>query len=1105
MKLFSIRFQEVLQLSELQEGSQHSRSLRPSLLVAALLAYMAGPVSAQIASGTVSGRADDPSGASVAGAGVTISNLSTGLTRTVQTQSSGDFSFPQLPPGRYSLSASAPGFKNFRVNSIELQVDQTVHLDVRFELGTSEQSVEISASATPIESETSSLGQIIDTKRIVELPLNGRNFMQLANISSGVTPAYNSRSATITNQSGRADLAFHVSGGRGDANSFLIDGVETRSTWFNSPSVLLSVDAIQEFKIEKNLFSAEYGQGSGLVNLVSKSGSNEIHGSAYEFLRNDALDAANFFDNYFGKGKAPFRQNQFGAAVGGPIRKNKIFFFADWESLRSRKSNTLSALVVTPQQYTGDLTGLPSSKKDPMTGASAILDPLSGMPFAGNQIPQSRLSGVTRNFQQYTPIPNANVSGLNFITTKSTNRDDDQGSIRIDYQISAQDSLFGRYTDFESSLYQPRVSVLSGSVFPYSGQNAVLEETHIFSPAVLNVFKFGYTHAKVFNSWEITPTSIANEIGLHLNQQPDEYGLPAVGLSGGYYAGGGSGINQGGRDNLMQFSDTLSWVVGRQTLKFGADIRYLRFYQRLGLSNNGSFTFDGRYTGNAIADYLLGNPASMTAQIGLGVANWRSTSQNYFVQDDIKVTPKLTLNLGLRYEYDQPFYERDGKEGYFDTSLQKFVVGISQAESPLAVSIPGIQFNPDLQPGIWLPDRNNFGPRIGLAYGITPSLVIRSGYGMFYSKTQGNELQFKINAPPLVFAASLTGNLNSPNLSWDRDAFPDPSSPDFPISTLSPFSVDPRDRTPYIQQWNFGIEKTIGGNTLFEAAYAGSKGTKLSERVNINQASLPNPANPVALASRRPFPGFGDILSSNLQENSIYNALQLRLERRFSSGLGFLLGYTWSHSIDTASRGSGGSWHQNAYQLREDRGSSDFDVRHRFTASYVYELPVGTGKRYLSGAGKLANAFVGGWQLNGITTFMSGNYFSVTVSGDRANVGGYPFQRANRSCDGNLSRGDRTIDAYFYTSCFSLTPLGTFGNSGRNIIQIPGLNNWDFSVVKNNRFTERIRSELRLEFFDVFNHPQFDAPNTTADNKFFGQIRSARDGRISQVALKILW
>ncbi len=1056
---------------------------------------------AQIVSSSIVGSVTDASGAVMSGASLTVTNQNTGIARTAVTDAGGAFVFPQLAPGTYTLSTSANGFKKYEASGLVVLVNQTLRSDVQLTVGDVAEQVRVEASGLRVESETSSLGQVIEQKNIVDLPLNGRNFMQLANLSAGVAPAYNARSATIANQSGRTDMAVHISGGRGDTNSYLVDGVETRSSWFNSPSVMLSVDAIQEFKIDRNLFSAEYGQGSGVVSLVSRSGGNASHGSAYEFLRNDKLDAANFFDNYFRTIKAPFRQNNFGASVGGAIVKNKLFYFGNFESLRSRRSATLTALVPTAEQLGGDLSGLRSSKP-----GGALLDPTGNAPFAGNRIPTSRISSVTRNFSKYTPAPNTNIGGRNHVVTRSTNRDDDQYSGRADYQISTSDSVFGRYTNYESTLFRPGIGPLAGNVFPYKGRNVVAQHTHIFSPRVLNVFKFGYNRAVVFNSWEITSTSLANELGLKIPQVPEEYGLPAVGLSGGFYVGGGTGINQGGTDNLFQFSDTINWVRGKHTWRFGTDIRYVRFDQRLGLSNNGSFSFDDRYTGSPVGDYLLGHFNNATAQIGLGVGLWRSKSLNFFVADDWKLTSRLTLNLGLRYEYDSPMADARGREGYFDTSLAKFVVGISREQSPIKRDIPGLEYRPDLQRGIWFPDRNNFAPRIGLAYRLTNSTALRAGYGWFYAKSQGNELQFKINAPPLVFSATLNNAVGVPNLTWDRDVFPDPASPAFPVATLSPFSVDPRDRSPYIQQWNLNIEQSLGQNLLVEVAYAGSKGTKLTERVNINQAVLPaDPNNISPLVSRRRFPSFGDILSANWQENSSYHALQARLERRFANGLSFLAGYTWSHSIDTASRGSGGSWHQNAYRLRDDRGSSDFDVRQRLTSSVIYQLPFGKGKRFLGKASGAANAVVGGWSVNTIASLMSGNFFSVTVAGDRANVGGFPFQRANRSCDGNLDRGARTIDRYFDTGCFTTTRLGTFGNAGRNIIEIPGINNWDVSILKETRISERVSAQFRAEFFNFFNHAQFSQPDLNANSQFIGQVRSARDSRISQLALKLIW
>jgi hypothetical protein len=1065
------------------------------LCVALFLGFAAPlPAPAQIVSGTIVGTVTDSTGGVVPGVSVAATNTATGLSRSADSDAQGNFSLPQLPPGQYSLNAASEGFKGFEVSGITLLVEQTARVDVQLEIGDVTEQIEVVAAGAVVQSETSSVGQVIDRERIVELPLNGRNFMQLANLSPGTAPAYNRRSATITNQSGRPDLATHVSGGRGDANSFLIDGVESRNAWFNSPAILLSVDAVQEFKVDRNMFSAEYGQGSGIISLVSKTGGNEFHGSAFEFLRNDSFDAANFFDNFFGRAKAPFRQNQFGATAGGPIAKNRVFFFGNWESLRSRRSRTLTALVPTQSQLQGDLSDLKQA-----------VDPFTKEPYVNNRIPATQFSQVSQNFIRYTPSPNASIGGRNFVTTKSTNRDDDQLGARIDFRLSDKDSVFWRYTDFNSDLFRPGIGELSGHLFPYAGRTTLGQWTRIVNPNVVNTFKFSYTQSDVYHTWEITETSLANEIGLSIKQVPEEYGLPSVRVTGGWYVGGGVAINQGTSDDLYQFSDTLSWVSGQHTLKFGADIRSVYPTQRLGLRNNGGFSFDGRYTGNSVGDFLVGYTSAQRAQIGLGKARWRTRSLNFFISDDYKVTPRLTLNLGLRYEYDEPVWERDGKEGFFDVATETFVVRIDRSQSPIQRDIPGVEFRPNFQKGIWDRDLNNFAPRFGFAYRISDKTALRGGYGVFYSKTQGNEWQFKVNAPPLVIGLSQTGNLGTPNLNWDRDAFPDPASPDFPISTLSPFSVDPSDRTPYLQQWNLSLSHALSDTIVLDVAYVGSAGTKLAERVNINQATLPDPSNPTPIRERRPFPAFGDMLSSNWQENSNYNGLQVGLEKRLSRGMSFLIGYTWSHSIDTASRGSGGSWHQNARSLRDDRGNADFDVRQRFTASYVLELPFGNGKHFLSNASGAVDAILGGWSVNGIATFMTGNWFSPRTAGDRSNVGAFPFNRANRSCDGNLPRGQRTIERYFDTSCFEPNPRGTFGNSGRNVLEIPGLNNWDVSVNKQFQLAEGVRLQFRAEFFNFFNHTQLGQPTETATSRFFGQVRGALDARITQFGLKLLW
>ena len=1082
-------------------------SVRTIIFLVFIMGASGFPVRAQIVTGSIVGTAVDPSGAAVPGAQVVLVNLGTQFSRTVTADSTGSYVFAALLPGEYRVVASAPGFTKQEITDIVLEVAQTLREDIRFTLGATTQEVTVRATASHLEGQTSSVGQVINEQRVENLPLNGRNFMQLAQIGSGVAPAYTARSATITNQSGRSDLAVHVSGGRGDSNSYLIDGVESRSMWFNSPSILLSVDQIQEFKVQKNMFDARYGQGSGIVRLVTKSGSNSFHGSAYEFVRNDRLDAANFFDNFFGRQKPSFRQNQFGFSAGGRIRKDKLFFLGGYEGFRVRKGNTLSGLIPTPAQLDGALAGLPSNKEDPATGKPAILNPLTGQPFPNNQIPPQLLSSVAQKFRKFIPAPNANISGRNLVVSPTTKRDDNQGTGRVDFNISPRDTLFGRYTSFDSDLLVPGIAPLYGNVFPYRGQNFGLEETHLFSPTLLNVFKFGYNRGNVFNSWENTSTSVVSELGIkNLPQVPAEFGLPNFAITG--FAGlGGTGINQGGVDNLYQFSDEVSWSRGPHSLSFGADIRRIQFQERLGLNNNAAFSFDGRYSGNALADFLLGVADSARAQQGLGIANWRSTSLNFFFEDDLKMASRLTFNLGLRYEYDQPFYEIDGKEGFFDPIQQRLVVRIRPGFAPLQLPETQVKLDPSFRRGIWAPDKNNWAPRFGFAYRVTEKTVLRGGYGIFYSKTQGNELQGKVNFPPLVFTNTLVGRIDTPNVLIDRDAFPSPSQ--LNLGTLAPFSVDPSDRTPYLQQWNLGLQRTFGRSYLAEVAYLGTKGRKLAERIQMNQAVPPDPAHPTPLSQRVPFKGWGDILSFNFGEKSDYNGLQLRLQKSFSQGLSFLAGYTWSHSIDTASRGSGGTWHQDIRNRQADRGNSDFDVRHRFVLSYSYELPVGRGKHFLTGASGMLTKLLEGWSVNGITTFMSGVYENIVVSGDRANTGGFPFQRANEvaGCrrNGTLPRSERTIDRYFDTGCFVVTPLGTFGNSGRNIVQMPGLNNWDFSLFKSTAITEQVRMQFRAEFFDAWNYAQFNNPTTNVQSPFFGQIRSARDPREIQFALKLLW
>ncbi|HLJ17558.1 MAG TPA: TonB-dependent receptor, partial [Bryobacteraceae bacterium] len=898
------------------------------LLVANLLVLRAQT------NGSIVGTAYDASGAVIPKAKVSLTNVNTQAKRTADTDSSGNYVFSELPPGVYNVSAAFSGFQNATVERIVLEVSQTVRADIHFTVNSSSQQVVVSAPAVLLQTETSSVDQVVTAHAIEDLPLNGRDFMQLATLGSGVVPSP-ARASDAQNGSGsRGLLAVQISGSRADENSYLVDGVETTSIQLGPPSILLSPEAIQEFRLLKNSFDARYGQASEVVSMITKSGTNQYHGSAYEFIRNNHLDAANFFDNYFGRKKPVYQQNQFGFSFGGPILKNKLFFFTNYEGLRVRQGNTVSAFVPTPAQLSGNLSGLSSTKTDPSTRQPAIINPFTGQPFPNNIIPPTMISKAATVFSQYIPQPNANLPGINILASPPLQRNDDQFTGRIDVNISSKDALFGRYIWYDSNVISPSYAPLFGGLTPNSGQTFVLDETHTFTPSAINVLTLGFDRAINLVTWQTTPNNVAAAMGLvNVPDIPGLYGVPDVSIAG-YSGMGGNPFEGGGISNTYQINDEFSLIRGNHQLAFGADIRRIQFQAPAKSFVNGVYTFDGRYSGNALADFLLGTASAATDQQIPEVNNWRSTELAFFVQDNYRVTPNLTLNLGLRYENDQPFYEIDGKEGFFDTTAQKIVVRVPSTYSSLPIPSSAITYDPAFRKGIW--NRySDFAPRIGFAYRAGNSFTVRGGYGLFYAKTEGNQLQGKANIPPLSYTSSLTGSLTTPNLLMSS-LFPSLASE--AVGPLSPFSVDPHDKRPYVQEWNLGIQHRIGSSMMAELAYVGSKGTHLVERVNINQAVLPaDPANPSPLQSRRPYSQWGDILGFNYGENSSYNALQARLEKRFSAGLTFLASYTWSHSLDTSSGADVGSAsaHQNMYNLRADHASSDFNIPQRAVISFT--------------------------------------------------------------------------------------------------------------------------------------------------------------------------
>ena len=1043
----------------------------------------------------VTGRVSDQTGAVVSGAKVTVTSEGTGFKRATVSNEEGYFTVPSLQPGSYQLSIQKDGFKPILQTGLVLQVEQAARLDFTLQTGTVTEEVRITSEGPILEREAASLGQVIENKTIVSLPLNGRNFMQLAALAAGTIPIINGRSSTAANVAGRTGLSVNIAGGRDDSNSFLIDGIESRQPWLGTASILPSVDAIQEFKIQRNLFSAEYGQGSGIVNVSIKSGGNEFHGSAFEFLRNEKLDARNFFDQR----KPPFRMNQFGGTIGGAVIKDRTFFFGNYEGLRTRRSNTLIGNFPLSEQLAGNFSSLP---------AGAIIDPLTGQPFPNNQIPEARMSAVAKRYRTFFPSPNRNVPGANYITEKKQVNDFDQFNIRVDQKLGEHDNGFVRYSYNDSILTVPSVAPFNGQRDPFAGQNLAIQETHVFGPRAVNVFKAGYNRGRLLNLIENTQTDVGTELGFkNLNNSPQDFSLPTFRLIG-VNTTGQNFLNQGSTSNLFQFADTLSLKLGNHSVNTGGELRIHQFQVFSTLFRQGLTVFAPVFTRNAVADFLLGLPVVALYQNGQGGGNLRSRTYSFFVQDDWKITPKLTLNLGLRYDYDAPWTEIDDRQGFFDPSVPGGQIRLLrdpksfgfQATSPL-LTFGG------LRRGIVEPDRNNIAPRFGFAYSLSSHTVLRGGYGIFYAAQSANEFTAAGGVPPFVVSPGIRPGTPIDTL------FPDVKAPTYDLTGVAPPSIDPFRESPYMQQWSLSVQQTLLKNLLLEVSYSGSKGAHLWERVNINSANLPTSTDTTpatTLQSRRPFPKFGDVLAFLARERSNYNALQVRLEKRFESGLGFLLSYSFSKSIDTASGGFFTSSHQDRANLDGERARSNFDAPHALVFSHTYDLPFGRGKAFLSGVTGALDKLVSGWQLNGILTLISGQPISILVDGDNAFVGGFTAQRANRSGDGNLSSGQRTPERWFDTSAFATPPRGTFGNSGRNIIDGPGTNLYDFSLFKNTSIKEKVTVQFRTEFFNFFNHANFlstlgagfDRVNAGAA---FGRLTQARNAREIQFGLKLIF
>jgi hypothetical protein len=1051
----------------------------------------------------VVGTIFDPSKAAIAGATIRLTHLATNAVTEVRSDERGQYRTPPLRIGEYTLSVEAAGFKGFNQRGVVLEIGDARKLDAELQIGQASESVSVEASAPLLQTADATVGTVINNQQIENLPLNGRDYLQLAALSSGTIPSV----AGVTNGVTGTPVGVSIGGQVGTAAAFLLDGVDNNSqtilpTHGNQKEVIKpSVDAIQEFKVVTNGYSAEFGRSSsGVVSVSIKSGTNQLHGTAYEFLRNDALDAKNFFAT----SKSPYKRNDFGASAGGPIVHNKLFIFGDFEISRVRQSSIQVDTVPTLAERNGDFSGLRNAKGNLIQ----IYDPSTGLPFANNQINPSRFDPVAAKVLSFYPLPQTSAATNNFVFASPQNQDPRHWDLRADYILSDRQNLFFRYSSqtqdygvvsaFPANSQVGNVAAAGGSTVDSHG--FAFGYNKIWTPNLISSLHAGWNYL-LFYQFYGNDKNLSSLVGLPgVNQAYP--GLANLTLTGFTSLGVSNTPNTSGSQD-RQLSGDLTWSKGTQNIKFGVVANWLQTYFLSSQQIGGIFNFTGQITqnqatqtgGSAFADFLLGTAASESLS-NWAYLNFRTPFTQFYVQDDWKVSRRLTLNIGLRYELNMPPIEKNNLIANFD-------IDTNPAHPQLILPQPGSRASQALVGT----DYHQFAPRFGFAYALPDNrTVLRGGYGIFYSNltTSGGMQSLEIN-PPNHLRVNLNANIASPNLFLDQG---------FPASALSPafaknvelVSDDRSGKWPLAQQWNFNIQRELPGGLLFEVGYYGNKLDHALRQFDGNPAA-PLPGNP---NSNRPYqsvlvPGtpytisLADVIRIQKDGYSRYNALQAKIERRYAKGLTIIASYAWSKSIalgDTTNL-------QNPLDWAAERAVSSQDMTQHFVGSAVYALPFGRGKSFGAHWNAVTNGFLGGWSVGPIVSVNAGMPLNLSVNGNPSNSGTTGADRPNVVGDWHLATP--TVQEWFNTAAFQANPKFTYGDAGRNVLRGPGLFNLDLAAHKSFRISERVSAQLRLESFNVTNTPAFGSPNTVVGNPLFGQITTAGTPRDNQIGLKILF
>ena len=1111
--------------------------------------FTSSNVTGQQITGSIRGTVSDPSGAIVRAATVTAKQIETSLTRVAITDRQGEYVLVELPIGHYQLEVQAAGFQKYLQQGISLDVNQTATVSIYLKLGSETQQVEVSANAALVQGTVSSLGQTVMDHEILDLPLDGRNFSQLGLLQPGVVPL--TPGLLEAGGPARQNQAYAVDGQRPESNNFMIDGADNVSSVDGGFVLKPPIDAIAEFKILSHNANAEFGRNTGsTTNIVTRSGSNTFHGAAWEFLRNDAMDSS----DYFTRSVQPLKQNQFGATFGGPILKDKTFFFGYYEGFRNRQGETVPATVASAAKRQGNFGELCTSiPADALVGGictnthTHAPDPSGQLTFFGTPVPNNQMTRFTpidSTASQVLPLfPQPNVGTNGFITTQTLSENNNQFGVRVDHYLSRADTLNFRYMYSSGPTTDP-LSPVGANVpgFPVGeydrAQNFVAQETHIFSPTTIGVARFSFLRNTFLLDQHLNHESPSDLGFQYAPTLPSAAGPPFIQIGG--YASVGDPIT--GPRNTFQttfdLSGSLSWIHGRHEFKFGGGYRRVQINALQGIATNGFFVFAGIPSqanflyNDGFANFLSGNPVVFLQGGGNFAREIRDRALDAYGQDTYKVNSRLTFNLGLRYELPFPSTERHNEVNLFVPGAQSKVL----PNAPSGLLYPG---DPAVPAGLIPTQKTAFAPRVGLAWDLRgdAKTVISAAYGIFYEPYytgEGGPLQDPVSAPPYLKTLQLGFPINS----FANPFYaPNPFGVPFP-EPMTLLVVSRNLHLPYAQDWNLNVQRSFGENLLLQAGYVGTSGVRLPRFIEGNPAvyipGVDGSGNPISTENnvnqRRLYSGctlaqpnncvYGSVGEIASISNSSYNALEASLRKRFSHGLSFLASYTWSHSIDdvssfnitgSASQPVAGEndLAQNPFDLAAERGPSMFDARHRLVLSYQWSLP------FLQHSTNWYGKVLGNWQLNGIFTAMSGTPFTVfdsndvSLQGQAPEISGFSSNRPN--VIGNPNSGPRTAAQWFNVSAFQRitqdpnSPVEQFGNEGRNAVEGPGYVNWDFSAFKNIRLTESKEVQFRGELFNVLNHTNFRLPVSDIESQTFGQIQSDVSPRVIQVALKFLF